>query len=948
MKKNAWSVIFVLITGVMMSFCCRQVYAAGTVESIVIKNMPTKTSYVEGDKLNTSGLAIRVSYSDGTTQDLTSGFTCTPSTFTEYGEQDVTVSYSGKTATYKVNVAMKTYVITQPSSVNTNCNTPVSFTFKVRSQNVTYQWYIKKAGTSDWTLWKGHTTSKTSATPNATWNHMQLYCAASDAFGNQFKSNVVSVILTDVLEIYEQPATRYATNLNCAATLRLKSRGKDLTYQWYYKKEGESSWCKWKGMRSSEITFTAERWLHNAQIRCIVKDGSNHSTVSRSVNFLIYNILQFTAAPSNITINAGEKATFSVSTSGSNVKYQWYIKKSGAADWTLWRGHTEASTSATSNDSWSGMQVRCRVTDDSGDVLYSSAAVVTIRGKLALVKSPESVTVKTGETVTFSAMASGAYLTNNFYQWYYRKKGAVDWTLWKNHTSATTTGVANDSWNGMQVYCLITDGNGNTVSSAPATVTIGANASSFAILSHSKDITAKVGNNVTFAVIAKGDELQYQWYYKKSGAASWCKWNGRTTSSTTAVVNATWNGMKVRCLVRDRYGSRAYSDESLITVTDHPITITSQPQSISIRANHKSPFSVSAKGEDLDYQWYYKKKGATAWSIWRMYTTSAIEPPSNRSWDGMQVRCEITDAYNNILYSDPAAITILPDEQNDFRILKHPRSVVLNTYRTVTFSVDANGTKMTYQWYYARANSNKWILWEGKNLSSVSHKPDSTWNGMQLYCVVTNGDGEQLYSDIAKVTITDKPFIITEQPSDITTKAGKLVTFSVKAKGEGLTYQWYYMKNSNVWKIWNGYTGDTVQIPSNTTWNGLKAKCRITDTYGNVIDSNPSTVTLIPYEEDEFRILTQPKNTTDWRVYFPRQGSTYSSLSVNAYGTDLSYQWYFRKADQTAWSEWEGATDAVSPVIPDGKGYAYCVVTNTDGEQIYSDIASYQVTYEDD
>ena len=142
--------------------------------------------------------------------------------------------------------------------------------------------------------------------------------------------------------------------------------------------------------------------------------------------------------------------------------------------------------------------------------------------------------------------------------------------------------------------------------------------------------------------------------------------------------------------------------------------------------------------------------------------------------------------------------------------------------------------------------------------------------------------------------------------------------------------------------------GDTVQIPSNTTWNGLKAKCRITDTYGNVIDSNPSTVTLIPYEEDEFRILTQPKNTTDWRVYFPRQGSTYSSLSVNAYGTDLSYQWYFRKADQTAWSEWEGATDAVSPVIPDGKGYAYCVVTNTDGEQIYSDIASYQVTYEDD
>ncbi len=72
--------------------------------SISIKSKPTKTSYFVGDTLNTTGLVLTASYSDGTTEEVTSGFTCTPTTLSTVGNQLITVKYYGKTATFSVTV----------------------------------------------------------------------------------------------------------------------------------------------------------------------------------------------------------------------------------------------------------------------------------------------------------------------------------------------------------------------------------------------------------------------------------------------------------------------------------------------------------------------------------------------------------------------------------------------------------------------------------------------------------------------------------------------------------------------------------------------------------------------------------------------------------------------------------------------------------------------------
>ena len=74
------------------------------VSSISIKSNPAKTTYTEGETLNTSGLKLAVKYSDGSTKEVTSGFTCTPTTLLTVGTQKITVTFGGKTATFNVTV----------------------------------------------------------------------------------------------------------------------------------------------------------------------------------------------------------------------------------------------------------------------------------------------------------------------------------------------------------------------------------------------------------------------------------------------------------------------------------------------------------------------------------------------------------------------------------------------------------------------------------------------------------------------------------------------------------------------------------------------------------------------------------------------------------------------------------------------------------------------------
>lgn len=71
---------------------------------------PSKTEYVENDKLDTAGMKFNVTYDNGYERTITSGLKITGFDSENVGKQTVTVSYRGKSATFEVNVSEKKVV----------------------------------------------------------------------------------------------------------------------------------------------------------------------------------------------------------------------------------------------------------------------------------------------------------------------------------------------------------------------------------------------------------------------------------------------------------------------------------------------------------------------------------------------------------------------------------------------------------------------------------------------------------------------------------------------------------------------------------------------------------------------------------------------------------------------------------------------------------------------
>ncbi len=76
-----------------------------TVTNITIKSQPDKVTYWVGETLDTTGLVLTATYSDGTTVDITDGFTTSGFSSSASGRRYVTVTYEGKSTTFLVTVS---------------------------------------------------------------------------------------------------------------------------------------------------------------------------------------------------------------------------------------------------------------------------------------------------------------------------------------------------------------------------------------------------------------------------------------------------------------------------------------------------------------------------------------------------------------------------------------------------------------------------------------------------------------------------------------------------------------------------------------------------------------------------------------------------------------------------------------------------------------------------
>ncbi|MGN0982876.1 MAG: bacterial Ig-like domain-containing protein [Candidatus Limivicinus sp.] len=95
--------------------------ARETVQSVSVASLPAKTSYTVGDRLDTTGLVVRV-VTNKQVKDVTEGFTCTPVVLNATGRQTIKVIYGVQSTSFEVTVAERAV----PSPTPTPATTPAA------------------------------------------------------------------------------------------------------------------------------------------------------------------------------------------------------------------------------------------------------------------------------------------------------------------------------------------------------------------------------------------------------------------------------------------------------------------------------------------------------------------------------------------------------------------------------------------------------------------------------------------------------------------------------------------------------------------------------------------------------------------------------------------------------------------------------------------------------
>lgn len=154
----------------------------------------------------------------------------------------------------------------------------------------------------------------------------------------------------------------------------------------------------------------------------------------------------------------GTKATTQVVAIGDDLIYQWYIKNKNAKKFTK-SSVTKPTYSVTMSDAVDGRRLYCVVSDMYGNTATSNTITLHTYVPLYITSQPKSVTVANGEKAMTSVFVSGSGLT---YQWYVKNKTATKFSQ-SSVTKNTYSVTMSDAVDGRQVYCIITDSNGNFV-----------------------------------------------------------------------------------------------------------------------------------------------------------------------------------------------------------------------------------------------------------------------------------------------------------------------------------------------------------------------------------------------------------------------------------------------------------------------------------------------------
>ncbi len=698
-------------------------------------------------------------------------------------------------------------VTDQPDNVTVCSGDNVTFTVTATGGDLTYQWRRDgvPVGTNSPTL------TLTGVTPAMAGNYTVFI---SNSCGNVTSSTAVLKVNT-APAITDQPDNVTACS-GQNATFTVAATGGDLTYQW--KRDGVNV-----GTNSPTLTLNNITPANAGNYTVYISNSCGNITSATAV-LTVNTIPVITDQPDNVTVCSGDNTTFIVTASGGDLSYEW--RRNGVAVGTN-------SPTLTLNGVTPAMagNYTVYIWNSCGNVT-SVTAVLTVNTVPAISDQPDNVTVCSGSTATFGVTASGGDLT---YEW--RRNGVA---VGSNSPTLTLTNVTPAMAGNYTVYISNACGN---VTSAIAVLTVN---TAPAITTQPAGITACEGDNASFSVTATGGNLTYEW--RRNGVAV------GTDSPTLTLIGVTPAMAGNYTVYISNECGNITSTTAELRVNMVPV-ITDQPDNTTTCEGGTATFSVAATGGDLVYEW--RHDGAAVGTNSPTLTLNNVTAAMAGNYT-----VYISNSCGNITSSIATlAVNHVPV------ITTQPESVVRCESDNVTFTVDADGMNLTYQWRKNGTNI------PGATSNSLSVNNISAADAGNYTVVVTNECGNVI-SSVAELTVNISP-AITLHPESITKCAGTDHELSVSATGQGLNYLW----RKNGIPMVPAQTGSTLSLNNINSADAGSYDVVITNGCG----STTSSVAILTVAENPV-IIDHPYDLE----YCEGENITFS---VNATGTGISYQW---------------------------------------------------------
>ncbi len=365
-------------------------------------------------------------------------------------------------------------------------------------------------------------------------------------------------------------------------------------------------------------------------------------------------------------------------------------------------------------------------------------------------------------------------------------------------------------------------------------------------------------------------------------------------------ADAALYGGQYECSIREAFRRRGMgplaSQGSSGSVTDQipdftfpAVSISAQPQNVSVCAGASTTFSVTAAvntGAPPTYQWQVSTDGGVTYNniagaTSSTYTLNGITVGMNNN----RYRCVVSGKCATSVNSTGAILTV----GGSVSITQQPSNVTVCETANTSFTVTVTGSGITYQWQLSTDggvtynNVNNGGIYSGAttatlNLTGVTV---SLNNNRYRAVITSSGCASSVNSNDAILTVNSLP-AITTQPQGASICAGNNITFSITATGTGITYQWQLSTDGGV--TYNNIAGAT---SSSYTINGAtvgmnnnRYRCVVSGTCTPAATSNAAILLV----GSATVIGTQPSNAAICE-------NANTSFTVSGSGTGITYQW---------------------------------------------------------